>query len=357
MIALATKNETLAPNISSTFQIFQIVQRLFVLPAIVALVLNVCIIRSIFQSKDLLRSSTYRYIANMVFSDLATGIIFTVLPFISSFPLPYVIADIICRTLSYVTGVTYMASILSLVAISVDRYQTIVKSLSTHYQSKKLIISKRVIVLIWLISITFSIPLVYVTGVISEEDKSCAILNRGMSNLIYFFSITSLLYVVPLVAMLILYFKIYRYLVRRSRMNTISHSDISSSRNMTFLNNSKRKDLVKTLITITGAFGLMTWPFFAMASGTAVTGIDIRDLLRTNIFLFLLAAFAASSTVMTSVVNPILLICIDKNIGTRISIPMITKRHGSNSTLRDNGTSSFNRAKNNTVKPATKLST
>ncbi|EDV26202.1 uncharacterized protein TRIADDRAFT_24356, partial [Trichoplax adhaerens] len=131
----------------------------FVLPAIVALVLNVCIIRSIFQSKDLLRSSTYRYIANMVFSDLATGIIFTVLPFISSFPLPYVIADIICRTLSYVTGVTYMASILSLVAISVDRYQTIVKSLSTRYQSKKLIISKRVIVLIWLISITFSIPL------------------------------------------------------------------------------------------------------------------------------------------------------------------------------------------------------
>ncbi|EDV26200.1 uncharacterized protein TRIADDRAFT_56057 [Trichoplax adhaerens] len=311
----------MSANISSTFRILQIAQRFFVVPSLTALILNGAILHTITKSKNLSKLPTYHLIANMVGSDLATGITFSILPFVSSFPLPFVMADIICRALSYIIGMSYMASILTLVAISLDRYLSILKPLLLASRQKKLIVFKRLIVAIWIISITASLPLIYVTGTIPGSTNSCAVLQRDHFNFIYFITVTVLLYVAPLVTMSVLYNKIYCFLVAKAKICKAESSDPSKQTAVasSFLTNDKRKALVKTLIIITTVFAAMTWPFFAMASGMAVTGIDIRDLERKSLFLFLLCAVAASSTVMTSVVNPILLIRFDKNIGARIT--------------------------------------
>lgn len=314
-------NDTLTSNVSLTFQILQIAQRFFIIPSLTAFCLNGAIFYSIIRSRNLSKLPTYHLIANMAGSDLATGITFSILPFVSSFPLPFCIADVICRALSYVIGMSYMASILTLVAISFDRYLSILKPLLLASRPKKLMIFKRIIISIWIISILISLPLIYLTGTISGSTNSCAIIQRGNLNAIYFLLVTVTLYIVPLVAITVSYTKIYRYLIAKARTCRADAKDPTKVTTATtsFLNNAKRKALVKTLIIITAIFAVMTWPFFAMASGMAITGIDIRDLEKTSLFLFLLCAVAASSTVMTSVVNPVLLICFDKNIGARVS--------------------------------------
>ncbi|RDD36039.1 5-hydroxytryptamine receptor 1F [Trichoplax sp. H2] len=319
-------SELQLPNVSSqdytnrttAFQFLQIAQIFFSLPSFLSIILNSAILNSIYFSKELSKSPTYYLIGNMVISDIATASLFMTLPIVTVFSLPYAVVDAICRILSLVTGISFMASVLSLTSISIDRYLSILKPMLLASRTKKLKMFKIVIVFIWLLSITASLPFIYLTGALPGPTNSCALMHRGRIGLIFYLLITIILYIVPLAIMSILYFKIYQFLLQRYKEE--SSKEPGEVKTKTFLDNAKRKSLIRTLIIVTVVFALMTWPFFAMTLGMSITGIGIDDLERESLFLFILCTFAVSFTVCTPVVNPLLLIKYDKNIRSRSSI-------------------------------------
>lgn len=305
-------------NRTSAFQFLQIAQAFFTLPSFISIILNSAILHSIARSKELSKSPTYYLIGNMVASDLATATLFMILPVITVFSLPYIVADIICRVLSLVTGMSYMASVLSLIAISVDRYLSIIKPLLLASRSKKLRIFKCAIVVIWIVSITASLPFIYLTGALPGSTNSCALIHRGVISLLFYLLITVILYVIPIVIMSILYYKIYQFLLEKTK--EVPSLEGKEGHSKKFLDTAKRKSLIRTLVIVTGVFALMTWPFFAMILGMSITGITIDELEKTSLFLFILCTISVSFTVFTPVVNPMLLIKYDKNIRTRTTV-------------------------------------
>ena len=268
-------NQSIA-NRTSAFQFLQIAQAFFALPSFLSIILNSAILHTIARSKELSKSPTYYLIGNMVASDLGTATLFVIIPVITLFSLPYAVVDVICRILSLVTGVSYMASVLSLIAISADRYLSIIKPLLLASRSKKLYVFKCVIVIIWIISITASLPFIYLTGALPGPTNTCALIQRGILTLLFYSIITILLYITPIAIMSILYFKIYNFLLEKTK--DAPSLDGKEGQCKKFLDTAKRKSLIRTLIIVTGVFALMTWPFFAMTLGMSITGILDSDL-------------------------------------------------------------------------------
>ncbi|RDD39672.1 Trace amine-associated receptor 7d [Trichoplax sp. H2] len=305
-----TYNETV-------FRFLRIAQISFAFPALISLILNVLIIHSIFSSKEWSKSPTYYLIGNMVTCDIMTASLFIAFSIVSCFTISFFSLDVICRALSVGTGISYMASVLSLTIISIDRYLSILKPFLFPSRNKKLSVIKSVIVLIWIISIMGALPFAIVTGAISGTDSTCGIIYRGVISVIYFLLLTLLLYLIPIITMAVLYVKIYHYWIKGIRRRSLAKNTTSNSFQGKFLTQMERKALIKTLVIVTAAFAIMSWPFLVMALALAISGVGIEDVEKKNTFLFVLCTIAVSCSASTSIANPMLLMKFDKNIHRR----------------------------------------
>ena len=186
----------------------------------------------ILRTKPALRTLTHAFLTNLVVADLLLALL-TPFEAVATFSAVYVFGDYGCKLQRTSLYFFYAASILTLSAISLERYVAICHPLKYDGFKKR---KTRIIVSIWLFSALIVIPHIY----LSEErtlngemvcfqfhttDKTRSPFFWG-----YFIPCFLLLYLVPLIIMGIAYWKVGRKLLElEHRLAVNSTLDLSST--------------------------------------------------------------------------------------------------------------------------------
>ncbi|NWT21218.1 ADA1B protein, partial [Vireo altiloquus] len=255
----------------------------FILFAIIG---NILVILSVACNKHL-RIPTNYFIVNLAIADLLLS--FTVLPFSATLEVLgyWVLGRIFCDIWAAVDVLCCTASILSLCAISIDRYIGVRYSL----QYPALVTRRRAILAllgVWLLSMVISIgPLLGWKEPAPQDDRECRITEEPFYAL--FSSLGS--FYIPLVVILVMYCRVYIVAKRTTRnLEAGVMKEMSNSKELTLrihykhedtLNNTKskghnprnslafkllkfsrEKKAAKTLGIVVGMFILCWLPFF-----------------------------------------------------------------------------------------------
>ena len=217
----------------------------------IALVGNFLVVITFFKTANLRTSSNY-YIVNMAASDVlcsyfswlvyATEGAITGRMWISD-PL----ASVLWKIGIYVRVTSQIVSVLSLVAIAVDRYFAIVFPLRTTSMHEERV-RFTILLLIWITSGALCCPgILYAKVVESNGDSFCRLLWTQSAYKIYHSIGIVLLYFTPLITIIIFYYRILRAL----RARLMSGNGLRDSQNITLIQN---QQVIKILISIVFAF-------------------------------------------------------------------------------------------------------
>ena len=156
-----------------------------------------------------MRSVTNLFIANLGVADLTVTLINV--PFTVSYSTlgywPF--GAFLCKAIPFILGITIFSSVGTLIAIAADRYRAIVHPLLPRIRTRHAIM---IIAAIWLVAFIYPIPLmIYQT--LTEETLLCTekwptTNAREIYTVILFVA----LYLIPLIAISVLYFLIYHNL-------------------------------------------------------------------------------------------------------------------------------------------------
>ncbi|EDV27195.1 uncharacterized protein TRIADDRAFT_3775, partial [Trichoplax adhaerens] len=120
-------------------------------------------------------------------------------------------AKVFCKTSAYCMFLSFIASTSFLIALSIERYYSILKPFENRLDRRKL---KILIFGVWFLSFIFGIPQIFTTTAPSKFHYQCFVPQiSGAFNLCYFISLTLVLYVIPLVTMTNIYIRIGIYVL------------------------------------------------------------------------------------------------------------------------------------------------
>ena len=152
-----------------------------------------------------MRSVTNLFIANLGVADLTVTLINV--PFTVSYSTlgywPF--GAFLCKAIPYILGITIFSSVGTLIAIAADRYRAIVHPLLPRIRTRHAIM---IIAAIWLVAFIYPIPLmIYQT--LTEEGRECKEKwPTKNAQEIYTVIVFVALYLIPLIAISVLYFLI-----------------------------------------------------------------------------------------------------------------------------------------------------
>lgn len=258
---------------------------------------NVLVLLAVLVSRHL-RSATHYFIVNLAIADLLLGT--AVLPFSASLEITerWVFGSLFCDIWAAIDVLCCTASIISLCVISVDRYIGVTRPLSYSciMTTKK---GLCIIAVVWIVSISISIGPLMGWKKPNFEPNVCG----PVEDLDYvLFSVSGSFYI-PLVIILIVYYRIYREAVQQSKFlasgvkvskntvtkssgaqpktshvvlrihtgkphhgNGVSHTEINSRKHTIAGKLSakfaRQKKAAKTLGIVVGVFILCWFPFF-----------------------------------------------------------------------------------------------
>lgn len=173
---------------------------------------NVLVLLAVYVNSHL-RSTTNYFIVNLAIADLLLGT--AVLPFSASKEVVkyWAFGQIFCDVWAAVDVLCCTASILSLCVISIDRYIGVTRPL----QHSTIMTEKRALyinIVVWLLSATISLaPLIGWKEPPSEDPRDCNVTEQLGYVL---FSVAGSFYI-PLLIILVVYFRIYREAMIQSR--------------------------------------------------------------------------------------------------------------------------------------------
>lgn len=211
----------------------------------------------ILRTKPELRTLTHAFLINLVISDLLLALL-TPFEAVATFSATYVFGDYGCKMQRTSLYFFYAASILTLSAISLERYVAICYPMKYDYFKK---CKSRIVLFIWLFSALIVIPHVY----LSEErtidgeivcfqfhttDETRAPFFWG-----YFVPCFFLLYILPLGMVTVTYWKAHKKLRElESRLEVNSTVDIAKTSRM-------RKEILRMLFVVIVFFVVQWTPF------------------------------------------------------------------------------------------------
>ena len=179
---------------------------------------NLSVIYVLMKEKEL-RSFTNYLLANLSIADLL--VLFTCVPsaFHDLFAKErWYLGKVMCYLIGFVENCVGIASILSLLLITTERYFAICKPLkvkSVMTQSRTL----KLILLIWCLAILISLPFIYVTEYKlwkffdkGTEEYKCNIVFQTDLQVAYFVVVSFVVYLVIGVVLLVMYYQISKYL-------------------------------------------------------------------------------------------------------------------------------------------------
>ena len=173
---------------------------------------NVLVLLAVFVNSHL-RSTTNYFIVNLACADLLLGTF--VLPFSASLEVVdyWAFGQIFCDIWAALDVLCCTASIMSLCVISIDRYIGVTRPL----QHSTILTEKRagyIIVLVWILSITISMAPLFGWKEPPPDDPTICEVTKQLGYVL--FSVAGSFYI-PLIIILVVYFRVYREATLQSR--------------------------------------------------------------------------------------------------------------------------------------------
>ena len=215
----------------------------FALITLVGTIGNSLVIYVILAKKQM-RTSTNLMLLNLAVADISFLLVcapFTAYKY-AAFTWPF--GNLWCKVVKYFLYMTAYVTVYTLVCISLLRYLTVVCSVaSAKYRTKTNVI--RCIIAIWLLMLSVNIPVILVHRVKTYNAYSyCGMVDSATAP--FFFSFFVFAYVLPLLAICILYLLIMRHLNANKSANVGASANERTSR------------VWKVVVVVVAVFGL-TW--------------------------------------------------------------------------------------------------
>uniref|UniRef100_A0A3B4AFP2 G-protein coupled receptors family 1 profile domain-containing protein n=2 Tax=Periophthalmus magnuspinnatus TaxID=409849 RepID=A0A3B4AFP2_9GOBI len=215
-----------------------------------------------------MRNPTNLYLVSLAVSDLLVlmfGMPLELYDLWQNYPFPFGEGGCYFKTFLFET--VCFASILNVTALSVERYIAVVHPLKTRYLSTNQH-AKRVISVVWVVSMTCAIPNTSLHGIFylpeqKEESAICTVLKPlWIYNLVM--QITTIcFYFVPMIVISILYLVMGLHLGRdrRNYRGVLDSSYSSHTRIKISAENGRRRQVIKMLSIVVAVFGVCWAPF------------------------------------------------------------------------------------------------
>ncbi|XP_014242111.1 growth hormone secretagogue receptor type 1-like isoform X1 [Cimex lectularius] len=219
---------------------------------------NVMVPLVIIKTKDM-RNSTNIFLMNLSIADLMVLLICTptVLVEVNSQPETWVLGEHMCKAVPFVELTVAHASVLTILAISFERYYAICEPLRAGYVCTKTR-AMLICLLAWAFAALFTSPIIVMTHYSRKTEyfdgsmvPTCLTEATTFWPELFFFMIISLFFILPLGVLIVLYTVIARHLM----------ADSGTSNSSDGFNQRARKQVVLMLGTVVLSFFTCLFPF------------------------------------------------------------------------------------------------
>lgn len=303
------------PPIKSNFDINLSLSFGTIFVCLLGFCLNIFLLLVILKS-GFIRRTTYRLITIATLSDTVTDIMLTAnytLNIIHDFKVET--GKWLCRIIIFTISMSYAVSILTLCLLAIGHYVRVTRINLHCFRLCKDFFIVICEILIFLMAFFMSCPMFVFVNVYRQEPKFCDIPQINQNISIYLTTYSIILYVIPSLLLISIYWKIVRYVGRY--IQPLDIASIGRKEN-------RRRKLMKVLTIITISDVIITLPFFAAIMIIAISGQSQRQIRQFNSTYFALVFFSFTTTAAISIVNPILLLWLDRDVNTA-SKAIITK--------------------------------
>ncbi|XP_078599784.1 neuropeptide FF receptor 2-like [Branchiostoma floridae x Branchiostoma japonicum] len=266
---------------------------------------NVLVCVVVAKNKSM-RTVTNYFIVNLAVSDLLVGLVCTPLTLVDNLTIGWMFGEVMCKLSPIVQGISYAASVLTLVAIAVDRYLAVITPTESKLTNMRTFV---IIIVIWLSAVAMMSPLAFVTQYDAEKnvcDEEWAT-QDGQKN--YTLALFVLCYVAPLTAITVMYIRVavrlYQSTMRSSVQGAIQRG-VGSKRAK--LGNKVR--VFKMLVVVVVLFTLLHLPLHTVTMLADYADLGFEDTKRLYFYGFPVAHWL---TFFNSCVNPIVYGCMNRN--------------------------------------------
>ncbi|RDD39655.1 Neuromedin-K receptor [Trichoplax sp. H2] len=277
-------------------------------------VLGNFILLSVILTAKKLKDPSYTFITNVTVSDLlmALQVCFLFLPNNLTKHFFFYNGILACRLLYSVFYASYNASVFSLTMISIYRYKIVIKPLRYRLSPSSFKYTKIIIISIWIVSILNCIPTFLLTNY-SVKYKVCDVsYPYGTAfNIFYYVSVFTVTYILPVLIMLVNYLKIGCKL--SSQTSPLTHT-FTDARQISM----RSKAVIKFLVGVTAVYMLLSWPFVFGIMAMSIAKTTISQLIQDFSVAPQLLTYSFATSMLVSIINPILYLMFDKNIKSEI---------------------------------------
>ncbi|CAF0951079.1 unnamed protein product [Rotaria sordida] len=212
--------------------------------------------------------------------------------------------QIFCKLLNFISFVSVLVTVLTLVIMTIDRYIYVVRpfeNLKWRKPRTVLLLS----IIIWLISCIFASPYYYYYGVINNDDnhRQCALLiDEELQKHFCIYTVT-LYYFIPLTIIIISYTKLLYFVYsKENKLHPKTKYNIVKW-------SKKRRAVTKMVAVVTLAFSLCWLPITLYIMSAYIFP-------QKNVFLYYYKMIANSFAYLNSAINPILYAFLNRSFRT-----------------------------------------
>ena len=275
------------------------------------LLLNILIIY-IFLIDKYFAQTMYRLMLISAFSDIIAVINQLIMYF------PNLLGDlhpdqspIMCKLNFAMSFMSYMVSVYNFCLIAIDRYLIILHPHNRFYNNNK----NRIIVVseitIWLAANLMAIPFFHFLDTHPQEPTLCDAVHMDYSMSVYGILLTTCMYIMPSIVIVLIYSRIIRYQNSYIRPCLATNEEEDLQR-------MKTQKITKKLLNITLGYLISTWPSFMAILIMSIEQKSLIDLRQQKIGLFILVSFLLIGSFSITIATPLLYLKFDENIRTRV---------------------------------------
>ncbi|XP_022827494.1 thyrotropin-releasing hormone receptor-like isoform X1 [Spodoptera litura] len=265
---------------------------------------NVMVPIVILKTKDM-RNSTNIFLVNLSIADLMVLLVCTptVLVEVNSKPETWVLGKELCLAVPFVELTVTHASVLTILAISFERYYAICEPLRAGYVCTKTR-ATLICALVWFFAALFTSPILAIAEhhTVTRHDGStyaqCLTQAVTFWQITFFIAIIILLYVLPLIILIVLYSVIAKNLITAA-------SKVVMNKTVDPYNTRARKQVILMLGTVVLCFFLCLMPYRALTLWIIITPAEFYDDVSPEKWYNILY-FARVMLYINSAINPIL---------------------------------------------------
>ena len=244
--------------------------------SLVGIVLNIIVLAVVRQIRSMQTVTNY-LLANVALADLLTLIWPSNMSSLLGPNIDNATGNFLCKFIDNFPLVTMSVSALTLATLAVERYQGLVKPLSSRFKLTKTSVLY-VIFIVWIVALAFLTPFLFFTE-FNKEKEQClhSFTSTGGAVVVVIFTIVTAL--IPCVTITFCYFRIIKGLYFSNEiLDARAANDVAEKKDARM-----KKKLVTTLVIVTIVFIVCHAPY-AVLLMMVITGTTTRGILWLTLF-------------------------------------------------------------------------